>query len=462
MNFTGYSGSARFIGVILITLFITIAQAADKVSICDGEAPGGLGLCQNYCEHLDCDWDPGAPQQACAELKLEYSGLTGESEFPCETKSPGCMAGDSGQSPPFPFEVGDGNNYGQRTLGLTVPGQCSCEGTDCVPCPVVVGFHGYGQDENHWKSRLEPKGAAAGFISLYPVGDKTRTTYDPTSSNPNWAVPSCQDPDDGCLHAHGTQCDWCGSLDEEDALSTDKEIAFTRAIIKWTMDNHCVDPGQVFATGYSNGGVWSHFLAGDHRTSGLFKALVPMDGITQAGLEDPLKWVSAPVSGDSPWVLHVNEIFDNWEPYDGRPYTEPDEPSNPVWIYPPVLQIFAGFLPNPAYSDCGFDMSDKGDRHGILEAGGIVPAGYRRLNGPGSLEGEGQELFRCFTKDAEGKTCRKLAVCLWDGGEPGDDLTDPHSRAGREWAGGVDPGLGGTGAMDIMWRFFQRSVNDDD
>jgi hypothetical protein len=113
-----------------------------------------------------------------------------------------------------------------------------------------------------------------------------------------------------------------------------------------------------------------------------------------------------------------------------------------------------------------------GDRYGMLDVGGIVPEGYRRLF---ELEGSGQKMLRCFTKDAQGKVCRKLAICLWDGGVPGDDLgvsesetqSDKpkitpgatHERAGREWMGGDEPGMGGIAPMDVMWRFFQSSVN---
>ena len=64
----------------------------------------------------------------------------------------------------------------------------------------------------------------------------------------------------------------------------------------------------------------------------------------------------------------------------------------------------------------------------------MVPEGYRRLS---DLEGEGQEMFHCFTKDAEGKICQKLAICLWDGGERGDDWVTAgvgatHERSGRD------------------------------
>ena len=82
---------------------------------------------------------------------------------------------------------------------------------------------------------------------------------------------------------------------------------------------------------------------------------------------------------------------------------------------------------------------------------------YLKLQGIKSI-GDGQKMLACFTKDAEDASCEKLAICLWDGGEPGDDLTDPHGRAGREFSGGTDPGIGGIEPMDVMWRFMQRSV----
>ena len=68
-------------------------------------------------------------------------------------------------------------------------------------------------------------------------------------------------------------------------------------------------------------------------------------------------------------------------------------------------------------------------------------------------------MFHCFTKDTEGKICRKLEICLWDGGGRGDDrITNgagaTHERSGREWIGGADPGTGDTDPMDIMWRYF--------
>ena len=120
-------------------------------------------------------------------------------------ESLGCSIADSGSIPPYPFDVGDDNNYGKRKLELTVPERCRCDGEDCTPCPIVVGYHGYGQNGSSWKSRLVSKGEAVGFISVYPTGDSTETNYFNWGAlkkrrsrlRQNWAVPSCQDVNDG-------------------------------------------------------------------------------------------------------------------------------------------------------------------------------------------------------------------------------------------------------------------------
>jgi len=371
-----------------------------------------------------------------------------------------CSA-DSGEFPPAPFEVGDGNDYGGRILEMTVPEQCECDGTDCTPCPIVIGFHGYGESgssPSSWKSRLQAKGAAAGFISLYPTGDNTTPNSYFGGMQPNWAVPSCMDPSDGCLLEDKMPCDWCGNIEEDNEISLQREIDFTLAIIEWTSENYCVDPEQIFATGYSNGAMWTHTLARHPKTAGVFKAVVPMAGIDQAGNDEHLRWVYPPPPGTSPAILHVNEIFDRFEPYDGMNSADAATPGTPVWIYPSVMQVFAEYVDkNEGYASCGFAADDVGDRYGQLDVGGVVPQGYRKLSGPNSLEGEGQETFHCFTKDAANSTCEKLAICLWDGGDPGDDLYDPHGRAGREWSGGTNPGTDGLEPMDIMWRFMQNA-----
>jgi len=433
------SGAALFVMVLLTWTTLAVAQGrgANGPGVCDGERGRAFGLCNAYCEAMDCDWDLDASEDDCADVKSNYQRLTGEDELPCEQMSLACVTGDTG-----------------------------ADRDNCTPCPIVVGYHGFGGRASSFRNRLEPKGAAAGFISLYPEGDLTPTNY-AFGPDWNWAVPSCQYPLDGCLLAGGVPCDWCGDITEPEAVSTQREIDFTRAIVKWTMDNHCVDPGQIFATGYSNGGLMSHLIARHPDTSGLFKAVVPADGVDQDGMSDHLRWSHAPQDGDSPWIMHANEIFDNFEPYDGRDYTDFGIGTwNPIWIYPAVLQIFAEYTANnDGYSDCGFEPGDVGDRFGALAPGGVVPAGYRSLpalaGDQSPYPNEDRSAIHCFTKDADGKTCEKLAICLWDTLERGDDIGDTHGRASRDWRGGVDPGTDGGLPMDIMWRFMQMSVGNN-
>ena len=149
MTFTKTSGILIVIcSMVLVLLFAPTSAVAKKTpTVCDDLSGKAYGLCNAYCEALDCDWNPNASERACEALRSNYSALTGESEFPCETMSFGCVTGDSGENPPSPFDVGDGNDYGGRELGITVPEQCECDpsDSDCTPCPIVAGFHGYGQ-----------------------------------------------------------------------------------------------------------------------------------------------------------------------------------------------------------------------------------------------------------------------------------------------------------------------------
>jgi len=62
-----------------------------------------------------------------------------------QARSAGCSKGDSSAARPLPFDVGDGNNYGQHRLELTVPSKCQCDDNECTPCAIVVGYHGYSE-----------------------------------------------------------------------------------------------------------------------------------------------------------------------------------------------------------------------------------------------------------------------------------------------------------------------------
>ncbi|MCP4264386.1 MAG: hypothetical protein GY777_02225 [Candidatus Brocadiaceae bacterium] len=70
MNFTKTS----VICVAVCSLFLvfvlgpTLAVAKKTPTVCDDLKGKAYGLCNAYCEALDCDWDPNASGRACEAL----------------------------------------------------------------------------------------------------------------------------------------------------------------------------------------------------------------------------------------------------------------------------------------------------------------------------------------------------------------------------------------------------------
>jgi hypothetical protein len=79
------------LGILLGSVLLVLAaqaQTADGVSpaeegICADESGPALGLCQAYCEAMDCDSDtPQASEQACDRVGENFERMTGE-QPPC-------------------------------------------------------------------------------------------------------------------------------------------------------------------------------------------------------------------------------------------------------------------------------------------------------------------------------------------------------------------------------------------
>ena len=69
----------------LVALLAThlYAGSAAASGDCEGESGRAHGMCQAYCEALDCDADPEAKGEACGVLESHFTSLTGRS-LPCE------------------------------------------------------------------------------------------------------------------------------------------------------------------------------------------------------------------------------------------------------------------------------------------------------------------------------------------------------------------------------------------
>ncbi len=69
---------------------VAVAQTADGDTpavedVCNGEAGAAYGLCNAYCEAMDCESDaPQASDQACDRVAAKYLQVTGLLNLPCE------------------------------------------------------------------------------------------------------------------------------------------------------------------------------------------------------------------------------------------------------------------------------------------------------------------------------------------------------------------------------------------
>ncbi|KAL1687215.1 carbohydrate esterase family 1 protein [Schizophyllum commune] len=103
------------------------------------------------------------------------------------------------------------------------------------PSPVVLSFHGVGSSPESLEaaSQLsEPRQRLAdkGIIAVYPLG------MDGTGGGASWEGAPYEDPDA-------------------------KDIKFVNLILDELGDNLCVDTSRMYASGFSNGGGFTHLLA---------------------------------------------------------------------------------------------------------------------------------------------------------------------------------------------------------
>jgi len=107
------------------------------------------------------------------------------------------------------------------------------------PIPVVVAFHGGGGDMNlqaDTNYNIVGKSDSAGFIAVFPNGYSRL----PSGKLATWNAGNC------CSAARDRNID---------------DVGFVRAMLVQLQARMNVDPQRIFATGMSNGGMFSHRLA---------------------------------------------------------------------------------------------------------------------------------------------------------------------------------------------------------
>ncbi|HVX41919.1 MAG TPA: PHB depolymerase family esterase [Gemmatimonadaceae bacterium] len=154
-------------------------------------------------------------------------------------------------------------------------------GDRASPLPIVFVFHGGGGNAQsaRTQTRMSDLAAAKGFIVVYPngtgrFGDRLLT----------WNTGSC------CGNAQRNRVD---------------DVAFIRTLLDSLERTYPIDPGRVYATGLSNGGMMAYLMG--CALSDRFAAIAPVSG--------ELSMRCAPTRPVS--VLIIHGTADENLPYDG-------------------------------------------------------------------------------------------------------------------------------------------------
>lgn len=179
------------------------------------------------------------------------------------------------------------------------------------PAALLFDFHGIGHSgAGVWDvSGFKDLAPRERFITVYPTGlPVSFTRADRVFSGPGWEIRS---------------------------FSPNRDVDFTLAMLDRIEQSYCIDRARVFATGFSNGGFFSHVLACTHPER--FAAVAPVSGGWLAS------WSCTP-SRDVPVLIHhgrqddvidvgeARRAFDAWLAIDGCSASVATPASSPTSI----------------------------------------------------------------------------------------------------------------------------------
>lgn len=164
------------------------------------------------------------------------------------------------------------------------------------PAALLFDFHGVGHSgAGVWDvSGFRQLAPRERFITVYPTGlPASFTRGDRTFSGPGWEIRG---------------------------FAPNRDVDFTLAMLDRVEKTYCVDEARVYATGFSNGGFFSHVLACTHPER--FAAVAPVSGGWLASWScTPARTVPVLIHhGTRDGVIDVGEArhaFDAWLAIDG-------------------------------------------------------------------------------------------------------------------------------------------------
>jgi poly(3-hydroxybutyrate) depolymerase len=187
-----------------------------------------------------------------------------------------------------------------RTFRLHLPKNYS----STSPAPLVAIFHGWGGNEDEflgYKS-VRREADSRGYILIAPRG---LGSGDPDHSNNSWSFrgSTTGNGPEGAVCDASLTPDYsyasCAAIKENTCSWTHcqaDDVDFTAALIAAATDNLCVDTARVFATGGSNGGMFTWERGQNPQTAGLLRAIAPVIGLPHRGFLDAQgKWGDLPV-----------------------------------------------------------------------------------------------------------------------------------------------------------------------
>lgn len=160
--------------------------------------------------------------------------------------------------------------------------------------PLALVFHGWGGDENEFLGNRSVRSLAdrRGYILVAPRG---LGSGDPDYKYNSWTFSGSDSGLDGnggpicgpgtpdysypsCLDVKYNSCSWtqCQSND----------VAFALALVDYVKAHLNVDPARVYATGGSNGGMFTWELGQNSDSAGTFRAIAPLIGLPHRGYLD--------------------------------------------------------------------------------------------------------------------------------------------------------------------------------
>jgi polyhydroxybutyrate depolymerase len=209
--------------------------------------------------------------------------------------------------------------------------------TNSTAFALLFSFHGLGSngDEQRDLSKFDVLAKRAGFIAVFPDS----TNLNPANST--WK---------GCLDAHnwtlpdltGSNIMWnCGAINGTPIAPLQyvagvDDAGFVADIVDWFKAYYAINASRIYATGMSNGAMFSYFLA--FNLSGTFSGIAPVCGTMDLNLGENYTTTPAPTTvivirsptdpivpeaGECSWIMcnnfgySTNYTIDYWKEVNG-------------------------------------------------------------------------------------------------------------------------------------------------